>query len=39
MCNVQIHHAVFLLVVLLIGYALGVKFPSYGQSALGSVGL
>lgn len=34
----QKQHWLMLVVVLLIGYALGIYFPSYGQKAIASVG-
>lgn len=33
------HHAVMMIVLLLVGYLLGVEFPALGKEALGKVGL
>ncbi len=35
----RLHHGIFLILVLLAGYFVGVKWPSMGASALSKVGL
>ena len=35
----RVHHAMLLLLLLIVGYMIGVKFPGPGQSLLGGVGM
>lgn len=35
----KLHHGVFVILVLVFAYLLGVKFPSVGQTVLAKVGL
>ena len=35
----KMHHGIFVILVLIFAYLLGVKFPSVGQMALTKVGL
>ena len=32
------HHVITMVIVLLVGYLIGVKFPGIGQSLLGKIG-
>ena len=35
----RVHHAVLLLLLLIVGYLIGVKFPGPGQSLFGAAGM